>query len=272
MTSCECGAEQPGRGRTRLLTATAMAAVALVAAGAAAALAAAQTPTTGTATKPRTGKTAAGVPLVLKGRTLRITVPKSTQRGNRIDVRCGRITTADLLRGIAFSPAVIAEGKRVYRTSRRMEIRLDRDVSAIAEWCEFETQPNGRSGAAVMKPQLAPPPAHLVSGPGVREGKTEEAGGRFLVDGSRLTLRTARALPEDIVLFLACYARDPKEGLRTIGARALAIGKGRRAVSADLGADVEGAAACFAESSVGGDLFITYFGAQPTVPAAAARR
>ena len=114
-----------------------------------------------------------------------------------------------------------------------------------------------------MKPQLAPPPAHLVSGAGVREGTTEETGGRFLVDGSRLTLRTARALPEDIVLFLACYATDPQEGLRTIGARALAIGKGRRAVSADLGADVEAAAACFAESSVGGDLFITYFGDKP---------
>jgi hypothetical protein len=232
--------------------------------------AAAQTPAT--APPQRTGTTAGGVPLVLKGRTLRITAPRSTKRGNRIEVRCGRVTFADLLRGTSFSPSVIAEGSRAFRTRRRMEIRLDHDVSAIAEWCEFETQPDGRHGAAVMKPQLAPPPAHLVSGPGVREGTTEEAGGRFLVDGSRLTLRTARPLPEDIVLFLACYAPDPKEGLRTIGARALAIGKGRRAVSADLGADVESAAACFAESSVGGDLFITYFGARLGQPEAAARR
>jgi hypothetical protein len=263
MTFVQCLVENPRRRRTRLQAAAVMAAVAFVAAGTSAAPAAAQTPTTGATPTQRTGKTAASVPLVLKGRTLRITVPKSTKRGDRIEVRCGRITFADLLRGTSFSPAVIAEGKRLFRTSRRMEIRLDRDVSAIAEWCEFETQPNGRGGAAVMKPQLAPPPAHLVAGPGVREGKAEEAGGRFLVDGSRLTLRTTHSLPEDIVLFLACYATDPQEGLRTIGARALAIGKGRRAVSADLGADVEGAAACFAESSVGGDLFITYFGVKP---------
>lgn len=222
----------------------------------------------GSAPAQRTGKTAGGVPLVLKGRTLRITVPKSTKRGDRIEVRCGRITFEDLLRGTSFSPSVIAEGSRVFRARRRLEIRLDRDVSAIAEWCEFETDPSGRHGAAVMKPQLAPPPAHLVSGPGVREGSTQQSGGRFFVDGSRLTLRTARPLPADIVLFLACYAPDPKEGLRTIGARALAIGKGRRAASADLGADVEGAAACFAEHSTGADLFITYFGARGGEPAA----
>ena len=215
----------------------------------------------GPAAQQRTGTTARGVPLVLEGRTLRITVPKSTKRGKRIEVRCGRITFERPLRGTSFSPSEVAEGARVFRTRRRLEIRLDRDVSAIAEWCEFDTQPSGRHGAAVMKPRLAPPPAHLVSGPGVREGRTQQTGGRFLVDGSRLTLRTARPLPADIVLYLACFAPDPKEGLRTIGARALAIGKGRRTVSADLGADVEGAAACFAEDSTGADLFITYFGA-----------
>jgi len=245
---------------------TAARAVPLAAAVAAAAALAAPTASGASAPAPqRTGTTAGGVPFVLKGRTLRLTVPATTKRGRRITVRCGRVTKVDVLPSYAFNPAVIATGSAIFRKRRRLEIRLNRDVAAIAEWCDFDTKPSGRSGAAVLAPELAPRPARLVAGPGVREGATEEPGGRFLVDGSTLTLLTTRPLPADTVLFLACYAGDSGGGLLTLGARALAIGKGQRAVSADLGADVEGAMSCFAENnSTGGrDLYITYFGAAP---------
>ncbi len=214
----------------------------------------------------RTGTTAGGVPFSLHGRSVKLTVPASTKRGRRIEVRCGRQSTADLLRsGAGFREGAEATGSAVFRQRRRMTIRLNRDVSAIAEWCEFQVQ-NGRRGAAALLPALAAPPAPLVPGPGVREGITQEDGGRFLVDGSTVTLLADKALPGDIVLFFACYAAsDGGETLRIIGTRSLAIGHGRRRVTADLGADVESAPVCFAENSTAGgrDLYLTEFPAAP---------
>jgi hypothetical protein len=232
----------------------AVAASAVVAAGPAAA-AVAQPPAQ------RTGVTAAGVPFALNGRILRITVPASTRRGRRIRVSCGRMTTADLRSGVS-AGSVTGRGSRVFRGRRRLQIRLGRDVSAIAEWCEFATLPSGRFGAAVMKPRLAPAPAPLVSGPGVREAVAESGGARFLLDGTTLTLIAARPLRGDVVLFLACYA--PNSTVATQAARSVAIGSGRRTVSVDLGVDVEAAASsCFVESSREGDLFLAYFGMAP---------
>jgi len=219
----------------------------------------------------RSGTTARGVPFALAGRSVRITVPATTRRGRRIAVRCGRVTTADLLPTAAgFRSATIAQGSRTFRGRRRMTVRLDRDVSAIAEWCEFDTRPGGRSGAAVLRPRVASPPAPLRSGPGVREGVAEEGGARFLLDGATLTLRTDRPLPPDLVLGLACFAFSDAaddESLRLLGGRAVAIGVGRVAVTVDLGRDVEIAGQCLAEDFSGGggrDLFTTSFAPAPT--------
>ena len=204
----------------------------------------------------RTGLTAAGVPFALNGRILRITVPASTRRGRRIRVSCGRLTTADLRPGVS-GGSVTAHGSQVFRGRRRLRIRLGRDVSAIAEWCEFATLPSGRSGAAELKPRLAPAPAPLVSGPGVREAIAEGGGARFLLDGTTLTLIAERPLRGDVVLFLACYATNPTVVTQTTAARSVAIGSGRRSVTVDVGVDIEAAASsCFVESSREGDLFL----------------
>jgi hypothetical protein len=211
----------------------------------------------------RTGRTAAGVPFALNGRMLRITVPASTRRGRRIRVSCGRLTTADLRPGVS-AGSVTGHGSRVFRGRRRLQIRLGRDVSAIAEWCEFATLPSGRSGAAMLKPRLAPAPAPLVSGPGVREAIAEGGRARFLLDGTTLTLIAARPLRGDVVLFLACYATNPTVVMQPTVARSVAIGSGRRTVTVDLGVDIEAAAStCFVESSREGDLFLAYFGTPP---------
>ncbi len=214
----------------------------------------------------RSGTTVAGVPISLEGRTARITVPKTTRRGRQIVVRCGRLTTADLLpAGRGFERTSVARAARVFRGHRRMTLRLSHDVSATAEWCTFDTLPSGRSGAAVLKPRVAPRPAPLVGGPGVREATTETGSARFLLNASTLTLRTDKPLPGDIVLLLACYIANDKgglEGLRILGARAVATGHRRHAMTVDLGRDIEGAAnLCLAEDSSGGgsDLYLADF-------------
>jgi hypothetical protein len=210
----------------------------------------------------RTGTTAGGVPFVLRGRSLRIVVPTSTRRGRRIEIRCGSLTSVNLTAPGPVYGGSVAVGSSVFRGRRTLTLRLSSDVSKTAEWCEFETEPSGRRGAAVLNPRLAPPPAPLVAGPGVREAVVRGGRARFLLDGSTLTLRTAKSLPGDILLFLACYARADASGLEAtaLGVRTIAIGPGRRAVTVDLGRDVEAAAgSCFAESSEQGDLFLASF-------------
>jgi len=183
----------------------------------------------------RTGRTSEGVALRLDGRTFALRIPRTfALRGAGLRVKCGRE-----LRGAARTAE--ARAARV-RPGQRLRLRLPRDVSAGAEFCAFVETGRDKEdavyGVAALRPAGMPAPAPLIPGPGVRQGATssadnfegEDGDATFLLRESTLTVRVTRAFAHSSLITLGCEGQDDRQA----GFRTLAVGRGRRSLTADI--------------------------------------
>ncbi len=239
-------------------------AVAILAAGALVTVA----PAAGAATQ--TGRTSEGVRFTLDGRVVSLRVPAHTPRGATLRVACG--SQSSLRRDFATA------ARRV-RPRQRLRLRLRGPLGPV-EWCTFAV--NARnvdlqtlpSGAAVMHPRPSLPPAPLQPGPGVREAVTtdeDEVQGnalegrdgeaRFLLSGSTLTVRLSGvSIDRSTTVALVCGAGNSARNSRV---RIVAVGRGRRVITADIGPERSRRSEwCLLESGVfgAGDIVGAAFG------------